>query len=148
MDGMAQMAGTRFPYSVLVVDQRPHVLARLVKPLREAGCDVFAVTTFEEAKRRLTGSKPDVLITASRLGQFNGLHLVLRGHIDHPEMTAILIAPAKDAILEAEASHYGAWCVVAPETSDELLALVSQAVGSMPMVSPILKHVSTRSAIN
>ena len=58
MDGMAQLAGTRFPYSVLVVDQRPHVLARLVKPLREAGCDVFAVTTFEEAKRRLASFTP------------------------------------------------------------------------------------------
>lgn len=148
MDGMAQLAGTRFPYSVLVVDRRPHVLARLVKPLREAGCDVFAVTTFEEAKRRLACFTPDLLITASRLGPFNGLHLILRGHLDHPEMAAMLIAPAEDPILEAEASHYGAWFVVSPETPDELLALVSQAVGSMPMASPILKRVSDRSAIS
>jgi PleD family two-component response regulator len=135
MNAMAQLAGTRFPYSVLLVDQSPLFLQRLVKPLREAGCDVFAVTTFEEAKQRLAGFAPDLLIAASRLGEFNGLHLVLRGHLDHPEMAAILIAPAKDPILEAEATHYGASCVVAPETSDELLALVSQAVGAIPMAA-------------
>ena len=133
MDGLAQVTGTPFPYSVLVVDQRPRVLARLAEPLREAGCDVIAVTTFEAAKRRLAGFTPNLLIAASRLGQFNGLHLVLRGHLDHPEMAAILIAPAKDPILEAEASHYGARCVVAPETPAELLALVSQAFAAMPM---------------
>ena len=47
------MNNTRMPYSVLVVDERPLVLARLVEPLREAGYDVIVATTFEAAKQRL-----------------------------------------------------------------------------------------------
>jgi DNA-binding NtrC family response regulator len=121
------------PYSVLVVDQRPQMLARLVEPLRDAGYEVIAATTFEAAKERLAVQTPNLLIAASRLGLFNGLHLVVRGHLDHPEMSAILTAQSKDPVLEAEAMIYGASCVIAPETSAELLQLVSQTFASKPM---------------
>jgi DNA-binding response OmpR family regulator len=118
---------------VLVVDQQPHVLARLVEPLREAGYDVIGATTFEAAKQRLSDRPPNLLIAASRLGLFNGLHLVLRARFDHPEMAVILTAPVKDPLLEAEACSYGASCVVSPETATELLALVSRTFASLPM---------------
>lgn len=127
------MNSTRMPYSVLVVDERPLVVARLVEPLREAGYDVIVATTFEAAKQRLAVRAPNLLIAASRLGLFNGLHLVVRGHFDNPEMSAILTAHVKDPILEAEALTYGASCVIAPETSAELLALVSRTFASKPM---------------
>jgi DNA-binding response OmpR family regulator len=121
------------PYSVMVVDQHPLILARLVEPLREAGYDVVGATTFEAAKQGLANHPPHLLIAASRLGLFNGLHLIVRARMDHPEMAAIITAHAKDPVLEAEASTYGASCVVAPETSAELLALVSRTFTSQPM---------------
>ena len=118
------------PYSVLVVDERPLMAARFVGPLRDAGYDVIVATTFEAAKQQLAARPPNLLIAAARLGLFNGLHLVVRGHLNHPEMSAILTADTKDPVLEAEASTYGASCVIAPETSAELLALVSQTIAS------------------
>jgi DNA-binding response OmpR family regulator len=124
---------TRMPYSVLIVDQHPLVLARLVEPLREAGYDVIGATTFEAAKQRLSARPPNLLIAASHLGLFNGLHLVLRARFDHPEMAVILTAQARDPLLEAEASSYGASCVVSPETPTELLELVSRTFASQPM---------------
>jgi DNA-binding response OmpR family regulator len=127
------MSNTRVPYSVLVVDERPLVAARLVEPLRDAGYDVVVASTFEAAKQRLAVRPPNLLIVASRLGLFNGMHLVVCGHIDHPTMAAILTAHEKDPVLEAEASAYGAACVLAPETSAELLALVSSAFAAQPM---------------
>jgi DNA-binding response OmpR family regulator len=117
---------------VLVVDQQPLVLARLVEQLRAAGYDVIGATTFEAARQRLADRPPHLLIAASHLGLFNGLHLVLRARFDHPEMAVILTAEAKDPLLEAEASSYGASCVVSPETPTELLALVSRAFASQP----------------
>jgi DNA-binding response OmpR family regulator len=117
----------------MVVDQHPLILARLVEPLREAGYDVVGATTFEAAKQGLASRPPHLLIAASRLGLFNGLHLIVRARMDHPEMAAIITAQAKDPVLEAEASTYGASCVVAPETSAELLALVSRTFTSQPM---------------
>jgi DNA-binding response OmpR family regulator len=127
------MNTTRVRYSVLVVDERPLVSARLVEPLRDAGFDVAVATTFEAAKQRLAMRPPNLLIAASRLGLFNGMHLVVRGHLDHPTMAAILTAHQKDPVLEAEASAYGAACVLTPETSAELLALVSSAFAAQPM---------------
>jgi DNA-binding response OmpR family regulator len=122
------------PYSVLVVDQHPRVLARIVEPLRGAGYDVIGATTFEAAKIRLSSDHPpNLLIAASRLGPFNGLHLVLRARMDHPEMAVILTALVKDPLLEAEACSYGASCVVSPETPLELLALVSRTFASQLM---------------
>jgi len=94
---------------------------------------VIVAPTFEAAKQRLAVRTPNLLIAASRLGFFNGMHLVVRGRIEHPAMAAILTAPAKDPLLEAEASIYGATCVPTPETSTELLALVSSTFASQPM---------------
>ena len=121
---------TRMPYSVLVVDDRPLMAARFVEPLRDAGYDVIVATTFEAAKQQLAARPPNLLIAAAHLGLFNGLHLVVRGHLNHPEMSAILTADARDPVLEAEASTYGASCVIPPNTSAELLALVWQTIAS------------------
>lgn len=131
--GVARLVNTRMPYSVLVVDLQPQALARFVEPLRAAGYDVDGATSFEAAKDRLTTRPPNLLISSARLGLFNGLHLVVRGRLDHPEMAAILTAHVKDPVLEAEASTYGASCVVAPETSAEVLDLVSRTFATQPM---------------
>jgi DNA-binding response OmpR family regulator len=127
------MDSTRMAYSVLVVDLQPMTLARLVEPLRAAGYDAIGATSFEAAKERLAVRTPNLLISAARLGLFNGLHLVVRGRLDHPEMAAILTAHVKDPFLEAEASTYGASCVVAPQTPSEVVALVSKTFASQPM---------------
>jgi DNA-binding response OmpR family regulator len=66
-------------YSILVVDQQPTEVARLVEPLESAGYRVISATTFEEAVQTLAARPPHLLIAAERLGSFNGLHLVLRG---------------------------------------------------------------------
>lgn len=120
-------------YSILVVDEQPLVVARLAQPLTDAGYHVTGATTFEAAKRSLTAHPPHLLIAALRLGLFNGLHLVLRGRLDHPEMAAIVTAGFKDPVLEAEATTYGAACVVSPKNPSELLALVSRTFASKPM---------------
>jgi len=121
------------PYSVLVVDQHPVILATWVAPLLDAGYEVVATTSFEEARQRLAARPPNLLIASSRLGGFNGMHLVLCGHVSRPGMTAIVTTPAKDPILEAEASVFGASCVVAPESRAELLAVVTRVFSSRPM---------------
>ena len=120
-------------YSILVVDGHPLEVARLVGPLQNAGYQVTGATTFEAAMQTLAEHPPHLLIAAERLGPFNGLHLVVRCRLDHPEMSAIVTAGCKDPVLEAEATTYGARCVVAPRTSNELLALVSGTFAARPM---------------
>jgi DNA-binding response OmpR family regulator len=120
-------------YSILVVDQHPLTVAALVLPLKNAGYDVTGATTFEAAIHWIENHPPHLLIASSRLGLFNGLHLVVRGRLDHPQMAAIVTACRKDPVLEAEAKNYGAACVVAPQSSSELLSLVSRTFAAQPM---------------
>jgi len=120
-------------YSILVVDEHPLAVARFVQPLMNAGYHVTGATSFEAAKHWLDAHPPNLLIAAERLGLFNGLHLVLRGRFDHPEMAAIVTASFNDPLLDAEATSYGAARVVAPRNEIELLALVSRTFASKPM---------------
>jgi PleD family two-component response regulator len=120
-------------YSILIVDEEPLEVARLVSPLQHAGYQVTGATTFEAARQTLAERPPHLLIAAERLGLFNGLHLVVRGRIDNPEMSAIVTAGSKDPVLEAEAFSHDASCVVSPKNSTELLALVSRTFAARPM---------------
>ena len=109
------------------------ILAHLTAPLRDAGYNVAATTSFDEARQQLATRPPNLLIAASRLGGFNGLHLVMCGCVNRPGMSAIVTTPATDPVLEVEASAFGAACVVAPENRAEVLAAVSRAFASRPM---------------
>ena len=104
-----------------------------MRPLQHAGYQVTGATTFEAARQTLAERPPHLLIASERLGLFNGLHLIVRGRVDHPEMAAIVTAGCKDPVLEAEAETYGAACVVAPRNSTELLAIVSRTFAARPM---------------
>ena len=120
-------------YSVLVVDQHPLVLAHWTAPLRDAGYDVAAATSFAEARQRLAICPPNLLIASSRLGGFHGLHLVVCGRLRRAPMSAIVTTPTKDSVLEADATVFGAACVVAPDNRAEILAMVTRAFSSRPM---------------
>lgn len=120
-------------YSVLIVDRHPVVLARWSAALRDAGYEVTATTSFETARQRLASRPPNLLLAASRLGGFHGLHLVVCGHLNHAQLVAIVTTPAEDPVLQADATAFGAACVVAPSSRAEVLAVVLRAFSSRPM---------------
>ena len=120
-------------YSVLLVDRHPIVLARWSAALRDVGYEVTATTSFEAARERLADRPPNLLIASSRLGGFHGLHLVVRGHLNHAQLVAIVTTPSRDPVLEADATIFGAACVVTPASRAEVLAVVLRAFSSRPM---------------
>jgi DNA-binding NtrC family response regulator len=67
-----------------------------------AGFDAVAVTSFDDALRALRTSRPDLLATEVRLGDYNGLHLALRAHALYPELPIIVIGSEKDGASDAE----------------------------------------------
>jgi two-component system response regulator RegA len=87
----------------------------------------FRVTvshSFVEAKGLLDARPPDVLVTDLRLGEYNGLHLVLRGKTANPDMTAVVLSDLDDRGLEADAEGLGATFVVKPVRAEDLAAAV------------------------
>jgi two-component system response regulator RegA len=93
--------------TILVVDEDAAAVAKLVATLAEAGFATTGAQTFRDASKILSPSDPSILIANVRLGAYNGLHLLLRGQAEHPQMLGIIIGPA-DAATEREALRLGA----------------------------------------
>jgi len=114
--------------TILIVDMDRDLLRELAGRLRRAGYEVFEAASFEEGKRLLSAKKPAALIADIRLGQFNGLHLLLRGRVERPDMRAIITSNFADAVLEAETRRLGGTFVPKPFAYPELLATLGQVL--------------------
>ena len=109
-------------YRVLLVDADRD--SGTERALRSAGHVVTRAFGFEDAKWQLQFEPPDLLMTDVRLGAYNGLHLVIRAHVEHPEMPAIVVDADHDPVLEREASDVGAAYVSRPLEARFLLPIV------------------------
>ena len=108
---------------ILLVSSSSESRDRTEQWLRRAGFSTESVATFEEGRRKLTATSPDVLVTDVRLGEFNGLHLAIVGRDRRPALVAIVIGPT-DAVLAKVAEQHGAIFLNEPVTEDELVAQV------------------------
>ena len=77
------------PDRVLIVDDDGATRRGLAQLLAQAGYEATAVGTFDEARRIIGATPPDLLITDIRLEAYNGLQLILNSprtdshHRDH-----------------------------------------------------------------
>lgn len=122
--------------NVLLVDAHPVQLGATQRVLTEGGFDVTVVSTFEDAKRRLSTGQPlALLITDVRLGPYNGFHLALRARAIHPRICIIIADQARDMALEREARGLGATYIVKPISAEQLTTLVAEMLGPAPGAS-------------
>jgi CheY-like chemotaxis protein len=99
--------------------------------LRDAGHNVTGAATFDAAKELLELHPYDLLVTDIRLRAFNGLQLVRRSRVLHPNMAVILVTAYEDAMLELEASRYRAEYLLKPVKSADLLGAVNRSLGNV-----------------
>ena len=106
---------------VLVVDHPSLELQRTVQNVLRPVATVHSCSTFEDARRRLISSPPDLLVTSVRLHAHNGLHLVYLAACN-PRTRSIVHLTAEDFALTRDAESAGAlvvrepWLVVALES--------------------------------
>ena len=116
------------PHSVVVVDGNARDRTSTVTLLEAAGYRVRSARSFDEAKLLLAAECPDLLITDLRLGQYNGLHLILRTRNTYPEMAALVTSRVADPVLEAEAQRQRAHFILSPLTANQLLQAVATSL--------------------
>ncbi|HYT69697.1 MAG TPA: response regulator [Vicinamibacterales bacterium] len=121
----------KLPYRILVLDDDEHALSGIVELLRDAGHHVTGASTYDAAKRLLGVSAFDLLITDVRLRSFNGLHLVMQTHADHPETAVIIITGYDDPMIELEANRYHAELVRKPIKPAEFTRLVNRCLANV-----------------
>src|SRR5262249_26895927 len=95
----------------------------LKEVLIQAGYKAFATRTFEDGVRALATGSPDLVITDLRLGEYNGLHLLLTSPKPVP---AIVLTGFADPVLEADARQIGADYLIKPVSPPVLLAAIEK----------------------
>jgi DNA-binding NtrC family response regulator len=133
-----------------VVEPSLDELLVVMSRLATAGFHVTVAESFAQARPFLAAQPPALLITALRLGAYNGLHLVLRGKAIDPRMKAIVTTSHADVVLQADAEAMGATFVVTPVGERDWLGAVLQTVyrveGSPPIRPPFERRVRERRA--
>jgi DNA-binding response OmpR family regulator len=115
------------PHKILIVDDHDATRLGLQEFLSNAGYVVLSASTFDEGKRLLNKQAPDLLIADVRLGDFNGLQLV----VSDPALPSIVVTGFPDPVLEAEALRLGARYVTKPIAPNKLLALIEETFVSV-----------------
>jgi two-component system response regulator PilR (NtrC family) len=121
------MSATMHRQKILIVDDDPSLLEALERSFIEAGQDVVAHDSFEEARRVLQTTRFDALITDVRLGAFNGLQLAVIGRDTYPDIRLIVFSGFDDPVLRTEAEHVGATYMVKPVTGAKLLEVLQES---------------------
>ena len=116
--------------SVLVVDSDLRSVHTLASALRHEGFAVHEATSFAEGKRLWASKTPDVLVVDIRLGQFNGLQLLMRARTDRPDLVAIITCPFADVVLEAETQRFGGTFLTKPVEPWQIVQAVKNATTS------------------
>ena len=114
-------------HRVLLVDTELRVLHDFAEALRCEGYDVLPATSFQEGKRLWMHHHPSVLVVDVRLGEFNGLQLLMRARADRPDLHAIITCPFADPVLEAEARRFGGDFLVKPIDPTQIIAAIERA---------------------
>ena len=121
--------------TALVVEPSAADAVWIALVLSELGFEVAVSDSFQEAKARLADT-PTLLVTELRLGEYNGLHLVLRGKSASPDLAAIVTSRIDDPVLYTEAEQLGATYVLKSIEAPEFRAAVLRTMfaGSQPQL--------------
>ena len=150
---ISSIASVSTPASALIVEPSLADAMFIVSTLSLLGFRVTVSDSFHEAKARLR-VPPTLLVSEIRLGEYNGLHLVLRGKSARPDMAAIVMSRIADPVLQAEAERMGATFVRKATTADEFRAAVCRTLFrspeflDTPITAPFERRRGSRRAID
>jgi DNA-binding response OmpR family regulator len=117
---------------ILMVSQDVVSMLDVLDVLTAAGHQVSGAASFEEASRLIAGGSPDLVIVDERLGEFNGLHLIVRARAEHPAIGAIVTTPVRNRGLESDARGLNVECLIRPTDPAGWLASVWRTLHAEP----------------
>jgi len=134
-------------HHVVIVAPNPALATAMLSWLGSAGYELAIVTTFAAAKALLE-TKPALVISELKLGEYNGLHLALKGRA--LGIPAIIVGP-QDVVLQKDAEELGATYLTSVLRRSQVLELVAERIGptidvaGVPIVSDLLAQLEQES---
>jgi DNA-binding NtrC family response regulator len=120
-------------HHVVIVAQNPALATALLSWLGSAGYELAIVTTFAAAKALLE-TKPALVISELKLGEYNGLHLALKARA--AGIPAIIVGPY-DPVLQKDADELGATYLTSVLRRSQVLDLVQERLGGTTVPTEI-----------
>ena len=120
-------------HHVVIVAQNPALATALLSWLGSAGYELAIVTTFAAAKALLE-TKPALVISELKLGEYNGLHLALKARA--AGIPTIIVGP-HDPVLQKDADELGATYLTSVLRRSQVLDLVSEKLGGTAVPTEI-----------
>jgi DNA-binding response OmpR family regulator len=117
-----------FSATALIVDPNVDQRAAFASALSATGFQIIATDVFAVARDWLSTKRPTIIITALKLGEYNGLQLVLRARLAERPVPALVTADSPYQGLYQEAQEAGATYVVTPVDNPELVAAVMRTL--------------------
>ena len=114
---------------VLVVDDEEIARKNLVHVLMKENYDVVAVPDGEKALRELESSAFDAVLTDLRMGKIDGMDLLERARIRHPDTKVVMVTGYATVPSAIEAMQKGAFHYIAkPFKLDEVRETMKRAI--------------------
>jgi DNA-binding NtrC family response regulator len=121
--------------SVLLVEDDPHVRLGCQQAMQLAGIPVEAVTTAEDAQRRLQADYPGVVVSDLRLPRMDGMNLLRWVYQLDPDLPVIIITGHGEITLAVEAMRCGAYDFMEkPFSTSDLVDVVRRALEKRELV--------------
>ena len=137
------------PINALIADPAAESRTFAASTLAAAGFRVAVADCFESAQRLAETRRPSLVLADVRLGQYNGLHLILSVRFNYPHVAGVLTYDIPDPTLAAEAMRSGVTFVAKPVGPQELLAAVFRTLwrpanDRTPVTSPFERRSSAQ----
>ena len=119
---------------VLIVDPDRRSADDLASALRHAGFQTLEASTFPEGKGIWNAELPEVLVADIRLGQYNGLQLLVRARLERPDVAGIITCALPDVVLEAETRRFGGIFIVKPLNVAQVVHLIRSHIERQALI--------------
>jgi len=111
----------------IIVDPAPADRASAAHWLTDFGYEVRQAADFRHA-RMLLDPPPAAIVTALRLGAYNGFHLVIVARSAGQPVAAVVVTEHDDSVARAEAARLGIGYLVKPVTRDSLAGIIDDGL--------------------
>jgi DNA-binding NtrC family response regulator len=113
---------------ILILEDDARVASAYAEALRHDGHDVTVCTGFEEAREYMKGDQPDAVLTDIRVGQYNGLQLVLLFREMCPDGRVVVVTGHDDPVIRREVAARQSEVLQKPVSHHQLRQHISASV--------------------